>query len=140
MKIIVFFYFFATFFDLRHRIIKKGKNMEKKCRGTVHKVVQGDTLYKISKLYGVRLVDVLKENPYVNVYNLQPGDEICVPTEIYEEKEERRYFTARTGETLRSLIEETGTDIGSLMEYNKELLNMRIPLGTIIRIPPENNA
>ena len=97
-------------------------------------------MYKISKLYGVRLVDVLKENPYVNVYNLQPGDEICVPTEIYEEKEERRYFTARTGETLKSIIEETGKDIGSLMEYNKELLNMRIPLGTIIRIPPENNA
>ena len=46
------------------------------CKGTVHKVVAGDTLYKLSKLYGVRLIDILKENPYVNVYNLQPGDEI----------------------------------------------------------------
>ena len=110
--------------------------MEKECKGTIHKVVAGDTLYKISKLYGVRLVDVLKENPYVNVYNLRPGDEKCVPTEIYEEEEERRYFTARTGETLRSITDELSTDVGRLMEYNKELLDMRIPLGTIIRIPP----
>ncbi len=114
--------------------------MEKECKGTIHKVVAGDTLYKISKLYGVRLVDLLKENPYVNVYNLQPGDEICVPTEIYEEREERRYFTARTGETLKSITEETGADIQRLFEYNKELMDMRIPLGTIIRIPPEINA
>ena len=140
MKFIVFFIYFATFFVFRHRIIKKGKNMEKECKGTIHKVVAGDTLYKISKLYGVRLVDVLKENPYVNVYNLQPGDEICVPTEIYEEREERRYFTARTGETLKSITEETGADIQRLFEYNKELMDMRIPLGTIIRIPPEINA
>jgi len=55
--------------------------MEHECKGTVHKVVAGDTLYKLSKMYGVRLIDILKENPYVNVYNLQPGDEICIPRE-----------------------------------------------------------
>ena len=75
--------------------------MEHECKGTVHKVVAGDTLYKLSKMYGVRLIDILKENPYVNVYNLQPGDEICIPTEVYEE-EERRYYTAKVGETLGS--------------------------------------
>ena len=52
--------------------------MEHECKGTVHKVVAGDTLYKLSKMYGVRLIDILKENPYVNVYNLQPGDEMCM--------------------------------------------------------------
>ncbi len=53
--------------------------MEKPCRGTVHKVVAGDTMYKISRMYGVRLIDLLKANPYVNIYNMQIGDEICVP-------------------------------------------------------------
>ena len=109
--------------------------MEKECKGVVHKVVAGDTLYKISKLYGVRLIDVMKENPYVNVYNLQPGDEICVPTEIYEE-EERRYMTARAGETIGSLLEETDADIADLFESNKELYDLPLPLGTIVRIPP----
>lgn len=111
--------------------------MENQCNGVVHRVVAGDTLYKLSKMYGVRLIDILKENPYVNVYNLQIGDEVCIPTEVYEEAE-RRYYTARVGETLGSIISNVGTDIGSLMQYNRELYDLRIPLGTIIRIPPEN--
>ena len=113
--------------------------MEHECKGTVHKVVAGDTLYKLSKLYGVRLIDILKENPYVNVYNLQPGDEICIPTEVYEE-EERRYYTAKVGETLGSLVQEFDTDIADLMQYNRELYDLRVPLGTIIRIPPEKEG
>lgn len=90
---------------------------------------------QIIKMYGVRLIDILKENPYVNVYNLQPGDEICIPTEVYEE-EERRYYTAKV-ETLGSLVGEFDTDIADLMQYNRELYDLRVPLGTIIRIPPE---
>ena len=110
--------------------------MEKGCNGLVHRVVEGDTLYKISKMYGVRLIDILKENPYVNVYNLQIGDEICIPTEIYEE-EERRYYTSRVGETLGSIVNNIGVDLNRIMEFNKELYDFPVPLGTIIRIPPK---
>ena len=112
--------------------------MEKECNGLVHRVVEGDTLYKISKMYGIRLIDILKENPYVNVYNLQIGDEICVPTEVYEE-EERRYYTSRPGETIGSIVSNIGTNINKIMEFNKELFDLPIPLGTIIRIPPNHN-
>ena len=112
--------------------------MEKNCKGVIHRVVQGDTLYKIAKMYGVRLVDVMKENPYVNVYNLQVGDEVCVPTEIYEE-EERIYYTAKTGDTIGSIVFQLETDVENLMEFNKELFDLRIPAGTIIRIPPDKD-
>lgn len=121
---------------MMHIIIKKEKNMEHECKGIVHKVVAGDTLYKLSKYYGVRLVDILKENPYVNVYNLQIGDEICIPTDIYNE-EERAYYTARVGDTVKSIVDNLNTDISQLIKYNKELLDLRVPLGTIIRIPPK---
>lgn len=119
-------------------IIKKGKNMEKRCKGVVHRVVAGDTLYRLSKMYGVRLIDIMKENPYVNVYNLQIGDEICIPTEIYEE-DERIYYTAKAGDTIGSVIYQLDTDVEGLMEYNKELFDIRIPMGTIIRIPPRED-
>lgn len=57
-----------------------GRNDEQiQCRGILHIVEAGDTLYKIGKKYGVPLSRVMYANPYVNVYNLQPGDEICVP-------------------------------------------------------------
>lgn len=49
------------------------------CNGMTHIVKQGDTLYQISRLYDVPLGVILRANPYVDVYNLQIGQEICVP-------------------------------------------------------------
>ena len=52
----------------------------KTCRfGFIHVIEQGDTLYKLGKRYGVTVSALLFANPWVNVYNLQIGDEICVP-------------------------------------------------------------
>ena len=40
---------------------------------------QGDTLYMLARRYDVRLYDIMRMNPYVNVYNLNIGDEISIP-------------------------------------------------------------
>lgn len=57
-----------------------GRNDEQmQCRGILHIVEAGDTLYRIGKKYGVPVSRIMYANPYVNIYNLQPGDEICVP-------------------------------------------------------------
>lgn len=108
--------------------------MERKCKGVIHRVIKGDTLYRLSKMYGVRLIDIMKENPYVNVYNLQIGDEICIPTEVYEE-EERSYYTVKEGETIGTLVRRLRTNINDLMAFNQELYDLGIAEGTIIRIP-----
>ena len=49
------------------------------CRGIIHVVKEGDTLYKIGKMHGVSVSALMYANPYVNIYNLQVGDELCVP-------------------------------------------------------------
>ncbi|SET05373.1 LysM peptidoglycan-binding domain-containing protein [[Clostridium] polysaccharolyticum] len=49
------------------------------CNGTKYVIKKGDTLYSISRRYDVPLAMVLRANPYVDVYNLQIGDEICIP-------------------------------------------------------------
>lgn len=49
------------------------------CHGMIHVVKQGDTLYKIARMHHVSVSELMYVNPYVNVYQLQPGDEICVP-------------------------------------------------------------
>ena len=57
-----------------------GRNDETmQCRGVLHIVAKGDTLYKIGKKYGAPVSRIMYANPYVDVYNLQEGDEICVP-------------------------------------------------------------
>ncbi len=49
------------------------------CSGMIHVIEKGDTLYSIAKMYGVRLPALMFANPYVDVYNLQIGDELCIP-------------------------------------------------------------
>jgi hypothetical protein len=49
------------------------------CRGILHKVKEGDSLYSISQMHHIPLRELMFANPYVDVYHLQPGDEICVP-------------------------------------------------------------
>lgn len=66
--------------------------MEQKCRGVVHIVKSGDTLYRLSRVYQVPLAMILRANPYVDVYNLRIGQELCIPVRKhrpYEEKEHK---------------------------------------------------
>lgn len=49
------------------------------CNGMVHVIKKGETLYQLSREYRVPLPAILRANPYVDVYNLQIGQEICIP-------------------------------------------------------------
>ena len=44
----------------------------------------GDTLYKISQMYGVTVQDIVDANPNVNPYNLYVGQIIQVPARPFE--------------------------------------------------------
>ncbi len=49
------------------------------CNGKIHTIQTGDTLYKISGMYRVPLALILRANPYVDIYNLQVGEKLCIP-------------------------------------------------------------
>lgn len=49
------------------------------CNGIVHEIKEGENLYRLSRKYRVPLALILRANPYVDVYNLLPGQEICIP-------------------------------------------------------------
>lgn len=51
----------------------------RRCNGVVHTIKKGDTLYLISKYYKVPIGEIMNANRNINVYNLQIGDEICIP-------------------------------------------------------------
>lgn len=55
--------------------------MEHSCNpiGFVHTVGKGDTLYLLGKRYHVRVSALIFANPYVDVYDLRPGDQLCIP-------------------------------------------------------------
>ncbi len=49
------------------------------CGGIIHVISPGDTLYLLSCRYHVSVSEIMYQNPYVNLYNLKPGDELCIP-------------------------------------------------------------
>lgn len=108
------------------------------CTGFVYVVKEGDTLYKIAKEYDLKLIDVLRFNPYVNVYNLQVGDELCLPTmpnsSVPGGTSERTYIT-QEGDTLTDLLTLFQTDFANLAEQNPSLLELPIPEGYVLRFP-----
>ncbi len=54
----------------------------KQCRGVVHRIAAGDTLYALSRKYNVAIEAIMDANPYINIYNLKIGEEICIPTVV----------------------------------------------------------
>ena len=52
------------------------------CRGIIHVVRDGDTLYRLSRTYHVPLIEIMYANPFVDIYNLQVGDELCIPVSL----------------------------------------------------------
>ena len=71
------------------------------CNGVIHVVKRGDTLYKLSRIYKVKLSDIISANPYINVYNMQPGDEVCIPVIM---EEDFLIYTVQDGDTFEDLF------------------------------------
>lgn len=55
------------------------------CKGIIHVIRDGDSLYSLSQKYHVPLTQVMYANPFVDIYNLQIGDEICIPVSLRDE-------------------------------------------------------
>ena len=74
----------------------------------------------------------MRLNPYVNVYNLQIGDEICIPT--MPARPEKTYVV-NEGDTLSQVLNAFETDFNTLFKWNPALLELELPEGLILRMP-----
>lgn len=113
------------------------------CNGMIHVIKQGENLYQLSRKYRVPLALILRANPYVDVYNLQVGQEICIPmsrpimpfpglrppmqprtydAENAREREEemRENMRENMDEVMMSETDETGTADDMPMEQQDE--------------------
>lgn len=60
----------------------KENMIQRQCRGIIHIIQKGDTLYLLSKKYHVSVTKIMYANPYVDIYNLTIGDELCIPVSL----------------------------------------------------------
>lgn len=111
---------------------KKG---EKTCGGVIYVIKDGDTLYGISKKYQLKVKDILSANPYVDIYNLQKEDEICIPVIESKPMEEFDTYVIKEEDTILSILESIGLSFEELAKLNKNISNMKLPIGTVLLIP-----
>lgn len=93
------------------------------CNGVIHVVKRGDTLYKLSRIYKVKLSDIISANPYINVYNMQPGDEVCIPVIM---EEDFFIYTVQDGDTFEDVLKNTGVSPDDLFKFNPDLYKMAL--------------
>lgn len=113
-----------------------------------HRVKRKETLYSISKDYGVEIDDIKKENKFLYSSELKKGDKIKIPQfgapmviiEGPKESEEgntsmvNKNHEVQPKETWYGLARKYGVSIVELQKLNPELRES-LPIGTMLKVP-----
>lgn len=106
-----------------------------------HNLKPGETVYYLSKSYGVSENEIISSNPGIEINKLPVGSEIAVPRRDFMadrqnfEPQEKEYTFHKVvkGESLSSIADIYGV---SVRELRKENRNLRFPqVGDYVRIP-----
>ena len=118
---------------------------QKKCDGVTHTIRQGDTLYRLSRLYGVSLERIMDANPNVNVYNLTIGDTLCIPMEMTPEQNKWQTgagldwmvimpYEVKAKDSLGSILQAFDMDFDTFASYNPKLMSSLLPEGETVYV------
>lgn len=107
----------------------------------VHVVEEGQTLYSISKAYGISQKEISIENPTA-VFGLRVGQALKIPVESMIQEEEVRvepenfiYHPIQENETIYALSKRYGVTEEEILDHNPDLVVDDIDIGTLIKIP-----
>lgn len=104
----------------------------------MHVIQEGDTLYSISRRYNVPISVLFRANPFVEIYNLQIGDELCIPVMQPIPPMAFETYIVQEGDTLESIMENFGLNFDDLSQFNnltEEILDQGLEPGTVLQIP-----
>lgn len=111
----------------------------------IHIVKQGDTLYELSKKYGVPLDKVIEANPQItNPDVLAIGDKVkipSVPVPVPDGGELFHKHKVMQGDTLWKLSKAWGIQLKEIIQANPQLKNPDVlKVGDIVNIPKKGAA
>lgn len=111
-----------------------------------HALNPGETVYSLSKSFGVSEDEIIQSNPGIDINKLSIGTEIAVPKREFmnsqqnfsEQDNKYIYHKVVMGETLSSIAKQYGLSVRQLRKENRDL---RFPqVGDFVRIPGEKIA
>jgi LysM repeat protein len=124
--------------------VVRGRNSTEKELGEsakyiFHTVEKGQSLFFISRKYGVTVDDIIRENPGANEV-LIIGTELKIPLATVESKTEKKddaflYYTVNSGETLFSISRKNNVTVEDIIESNPGISSETLTVGSEVRIP-----
>jgi LysM repeat protein len=106
-----------------------------------HTLNAGETIYYLSKLYGVSDNEIIQSNPGMDINKLSVGTEIAIPRRKFMSDRQKFeipdkkyiYHKVQKGESLSSIAQIYGLTVKELRKENRDL---RFPqVGDYVRIP-----
>lgn len=104
------------------------------CNGIIYTIKKGDTLYSLSGRFRVPLARILRANPYIDIYNLQVGEQICIPKCPNCNPFYLMSYIIKEEETLLDVLNRFGIELEDLLKYNN-LNGMLLQAGSKLQIP-----
>lgn len=98
------------------------------CDGILHEIKENDTLYLLSRMYGVKISDLLEKNPRVDVYNLKIGDKLCIPMKHMP-------YIVKAGDSLDGLLEHFDISYEAFREANPQMPPLMLTENEVVYIP-----
>lgn len=121
-----------------HLVMASGET----CRGFMHTIVKGDTLYKLSRFYGVSLESIFDANPDADIYHLAIGQKICIPINqpSAAAKPEAGYVRIQKTEKLSSFLDEHHMSLSQFERLNTQFTPEMLNEGTYVNISAQKNS
>jgi LysM repeat protein len=122
------------------------KKQRDETRYIYHNLKPGETVYFLSKSYGVSENEIVQSNPGIDINKLPVGSEIAVPRrdlmnnrQNFDDQEKKYIFhKVLKGESLSSIAAQYGLSVRVLRRENRDL---RFPqVGDYVRVPGKKAA
>lgn len=104
------------------------------CNGIIYTIKRGDTLYSLSRRFRVPLAKILRANPYIDIYNLQIGEQICIPKCPDCNPFYLMSYMVKEEETILDVLNRFGIELEDLLKYNN-LNGIMLQTGSKLQIP-----
>lgn len=152
VKIILFILLFSPGLSAFGQVVVERSQNKAVISGVVyyiHLVKKGETAYSISKAYGIKVEELVKENPpalygitegqslRIPVISVAQADALPVPKPLIREHDEINfiYHTLNPGETIYYLSKLYGVSDNEIIQSNQGMDINKLSVGTEIAIP-----
>lgn len=104
-----------------------------------HKVKKGETVYSISKQYGIPVETIYSLYPNSR-YGIKTGDVLEIPQNNVGDASKYLYYEIKPGDTLYSLAQKYNTTVEDILAANSGVSEKNFRAGEKIRVPVNSNV